>query len=704
MNIEVSNWETVVDDIVTDLEGCGSEENFNQMAASIARDENLPIVIVRGIGKGSLTQNHRKSASFIQGYLEAERDNKPEYLRRRKLLSEICGVSESAIASVYAHKRINKGGAKPVVKKTRMAAETVLTDEDRGYIYTYVNGAKNSTEKKQRRSDMAEMYEIKEGSIPALMAHVTMKAKAACTKVVAAFSEGVPVETVDRALLEDPEIVEVLPVVPEESILEEPPELDEVPDGSPSGLVKGPESSEGAHIEYNNEIKNKWRAEVARTISEAIPAHKRAKMKVLCLPGKEWVEVTQIYLALGFRPENIYGVEREESIRREFEENAKMLGCNSYFGTLDEFLEQNEVPLDFVSLDFLGPLGDDKLTILSKLKLSNKAYVLVNYMAQREKSGLQQRYAFGDDMERRSAGVDTLFETLDVSAVQEHHGADFSLREQRGVGAQNLLRTGLSNLGKFERVRHLEAAEKIMARLVETGRFDEVVTFMLDKMNQERFSVSGDIGNGALNQEFEERVKNPNFKTEVQQQPFFLINYIRFVLHKNLAIPAGAARQLLGIYDIQGFEVAPGIIEGVLADLIAMQLMPIWQSYVSGVAKQTDVVGSWDYKAYINRFHSDLVAVSDSRSLKQWQNNVQVKKIVGLAFKIMLADLEDRPVHLGFTPPKTSIRGRKVMQTPPAMVVMVDNVSVSLPGDLLKKLLSKLQALQTEPLDRVEIT
>jgi hypothetical protein len=698
-NVEINNLYEAYDDILAELEACEQDLDFNTEASRLARAYDLPLILVRAMGRGLLTRDRAESADFIRTYLGGVDPKSDEYEIRAGWLSDFLDVSRGSIGATLAHRKIKKDRAikspplkstsEPKLKrKTQTAVENVLSDSDKFLIYTYVTSATNAEDKKLKRAEAAEMFGIKPESVPGIMAWVTRSIR----------------DLTDDKLIE----IELDPLVDQTSMRhgEAPNEpITSVPVAtSERAFLRPAESSDGAHIEYDNVIKNKWREAVTGCIAEHIPEHKRAKMKVLCLPGRDWVEVTQIYLALGFKPEHIYGVEREAAVINAFETRAAALGCKAFHATLDEFIADNDVEFDFVSLDFLGPLGDDKFNILKALKLSKKAYVLVNYMAQREKSGLQQSYAFRDDLETRNKGVETLLGTLDVGAVVEHHGTEFSLPEQRSVESQNTLRRALGGLGKFDREKYMLAVERIMGRLVETGKVDEVVQFMLDKINQERASISKEVGNGALNQEFEARVKDPNFKTEVLAQPMFLINYIRYVLHKNLSLPLSEIRKYLNFEHTPEMQVAPQIIEGAIADIIAGQLMPIWQTFVTGTSKQTEVVGAWDYKAYRNRFHSDLIAVEDSRALKQWQNNKSVKQLVGLAFKIMTADLKGSPIQLGSTVARQAIRGGNLTDIPPAMVIMVEDVSVRLPGDLLKKLLLKLQNVQKPALDRTPIS
>ncbi len=118
----------------------------------------------------------------------------------------------------------------------------------------------------------------------------------------------------------------------------------------------------GALINYNNEVKNKWRQKLKEFVDENTDVTKRKDMKVLCLPGVQCLEIS-LYLELGFRPENIVGVEAgvvkgkvDKEVLRKFEENAQKYGIQTRIGKLEKILEKEETVFDVVSLDFLGAL------------------------------------------------------------------------------------------------------------------------------------------------------------------------------------------------------------------------------------------------------------------------------------------------------------------------------------------------------------
>lgn len=107
------------------------------------------------------------------------------------------------------------------------------------------------------------------------------------------------------------------------------------------------------------------------------------------MPGKDWVEVEQIYLQMGIRPENIYGVEKDESVFDDFESKAKELKCHFSKGEVDQFLASREEGFDIVSLDFLGSAGLKNLTTIQLVQIKSGGCFISNFLAKREQSESQ---------------------------------------------------------------------------------------------------------------------------------------------------------------------------------------------------------------------------------------------------------------------------------------------------------------------------
>ncbi len=145
-----------------------------------------------------------------------------------------------------------------------------------------------------------------------------------------------------------------------------------------------------ALIEYNNEIKNKWRQKLKEFINENTDAAKRKDMKVLCLPGLKCLEIP-LYLELGFQPENIVWVEagivkwkKDPELIRQFEENATRYWIQTRIGKLEKLLETEETVFDVVSLDFLGPINKVVFSAISRMKNNKNLVFIINHLGKRE--------------------------------------------------------------------------------------------------------------------------------------------------------------------------------------------------------------------------------------------------------------------------------------------------------------------------------
>jgi hypothetical protein len=106
---------------------------------------------------------------------------------------------------------------------------------------------------------------------------------------------------------------------------------------------------------YDFEAKRAYRQAWADFIMKHYPSeHLRRDLQVLCLPGHEGLEVTEVYLPLGFRPENIFGVERD---REALNLLTKLdLGINIVEGEMLDFLKYSDPSLtfDIANFDFTG--------------------------------------------------------------------------------------------------------------------------------------------------------------------------------------------------------------------------------------------------------------------------------------------------------------------------------------------------------------
>ena len=145
-----------------------------------------------------------------------------------------------------------------------------------------------------------------------------------------------------------------------------------------------------ALMNYNNEVKNKWRQRLKEFIDENADPAKRATMKVLCLPWVECLEIP-LYLELWFRPENIVWVEawivqwrKDQALIARFQANAAGYWIQTRIWKIEKVLETEETVFDVVSLDFLGPISPVTKEIIWVIKYSKRVILLTNFLWKRE--------------------------------------------------------------------------------------------------------------------------------------------------------------------------------------------------------------------------------------------------------------------------------------------------------------------------------
>jgi hypothetical protein len=152
----------------------------------------------------------------------------------------------------------------------------------------------------------------------------------------------------------------------------------------PAALLPG-----GEHFNYNTEVKETWRKAWQHFLVERLPAEGREHLRVLCLPGKQCLEIP-LYLELGIQPRNIVGVEGGDRLARaEFEKNAVRFGIDARPALLQELLLAEKQPFDIVNFDFEGQMCNLYLEIFRKVPLSKTALLCVNVAARRERRDIQ---------------------------------------------------------------------------------------------------------------------------------------------------------------------------------------------------------------------------------------------------------------------------------------------------------------------------
>ncbi len=184
---------------------------------------------------------------------------------------------------------------------------------------------------------------------------------------------------------------DVFDLFPETSIDDVKSLIPDFPDATAYAHTKRSGEWMWALVEYDNEIKNKWRQKLKEFIDENTEKEKRKDMKVLCLPWIECLEIP-LYLELGFKPENIIWVEawivkwkKDLELIERFQTNAEKYWIQTRIGKLEKILEKEETAFDVVSLDFLGPININALSILKSIESrEGRTIFLTNFQAKRE--------------------------------------------------------------------------------------------------------------------------------------------------------------------------------------------------------------------------------------------------------------------------------------------------------------------------------
>jgi hypothetical protein len=141
-------------------------------------------------------------------------------------------------------------------------------------------------------------------------------------------------------------------------------------------------------------VRRRWREFLKPRIGN------RKIAQVLCFPGEFGWEIEQCYRPLGFRDENIWGVERDPRAARIIRERYPKINLVES-DILDFVKDYNGPPFQVISLDYCGNFGTDKVQPLALLTLrgliADRACTMVNIMAGREqteeKLGMRNLYA-----------------------------------------------------------------------------------------------------------------------------------------------------------------------------------------------------------------------------------------------------------------------------------------------------------------------
>ncbi len=164
---------------------------------------------------------------------------------------------------------------------------------------------------------------------------------------------------------------------------------------------------------YNDPAKQKSREKLREFIAKHVISRKSASdVTVACLPGAESIaeaalEVKEVYIPLGIRPENIVGIEADPEVYARLREANLGIELTGKPEFDIDFFKRTDKRFDVVSLDYKGMQTDERLEATHKLVqrriLADEAILCTVYAAKREPKKLQKQYGlsglFGENIQ-----------------------------------------------------------------------------------------------------------------------------------------------------------------------------------------------------------------------------------------------------------------------------------------------------------------
>lgn len=169
--------------------------------------------------------------------------------------------------------------------------------------------------------------------------------------------------------------------------------------------------------------------------------HNRKDQHVLCFPGEHGFEIEQVYRKLGFRDENIHGVERDPRAAKAIRE--KYPNITLFEGDLVDFVTSYDgPPFAVASFDFCGHYGQDKMVPIAVLcargLLQGRSVVGLNLLAGREttKPQTHMRESYARMLLDRSSSLEDMScPRIDeaIAAVVEASGEDLAVVRDNAI-------------------------------------------------------------------------------------------------------------------------------------------------------------------------------------------------------------------------------------------------------------------------------
>lgn len=106
---------------------------------------------------------------------------------------------------------------------------------------------------------------------------------------------------------------------------------------------------------------------ISRCLLPIVPA---ARLKVLCLPGRDLEELHEVYDPIGIKRENITGIELLENIADEIE--AQKSGIKLIRKSIEQYAEENQhFDFNVVSIDYTNPISNSQIATLARIMQYN---------------------------------------------------------------------------------------------------------------------------------------------------------------------------------------------------------------------------------------------------------------------------------------------------------------------------------------------
>ena len=142
----------------------------------------------------------------------------------------------------------------------------------------------------------------------------------------------------------------------------------------------------GEHISYETVSKHAHRDCVETLISQFASRERLAMMQMMCMPNEECGQIPWL-LRAGLQKKNIWGIEGgDRRARSEFMYHARLIGLEHAIPQrFEDFLPSCKIRFNIVEKDYLGPVTTSNVKDMGNLLLAERALVITNTMAKRER-------------------------------------------------------------------------------------------------------------------------------------------------------------------------------------------------------------------------------------------------------------------------------------------------------------------------------